>query len=233
MNLSEVQSFYSKQKDGQCKFFEKRGARMGSKCANPTESLFCNEHQKYGVDGDKAVNFLQTLASNPEMLDKLLDSALFLYTHHLCDECDDDGCDECISEDTEDDFEHKVLYAVADVLFANDGPTVSPQEIPVANVHQTSNVLTTEVLSVPNLPQIPTGSPSRVPIVPNVPEQTTSNSIQVAVYGNNYREVNHGWILGQVDNDIVLLEDETEKHLQCKVNDYIRKLAQSMGIKIL
>ena len=228
MELSEVSSFYSQLENGKCHFVEKYGPRMGTKCNVESSSLFCEKHQEYGVDENKAFGFLQTLASNPEFLNGLLDSALFLSTHHLFEDCEDDECENCFSEDTKFSYREKLLNTIFEIL---DG--ISQYSVPLEpdgragqqrhpghhDDHQPLQQL----------------GPHCVHRAAHHLARRVSDPkpLQVVVHGNYYRDVNYDFIMQTVDGAVNLLTKETEDYLQRKLTDNERKKALSLGLFIV
>ena len=221
LNLSEVIAFYESQTVGKCNFVAKSGSHMGMTCPNKTNSLFCEKHEDLGVDKNKAIEFLQQLVKNPEKLNEILEDSLFLSVNHLDENCEDEGCDNCYNEDAEFEYKDSIFDSIMSIV--ENLPSIPTSNLP--------SIPTSNLPSLPktNLPSLPTS---------NLPSLPTSNlpqlELQVTVYqGNLFREVSSGYILKQnLNGDVQLEVDETEKHLKRKMTERDFTVIRSMGIEL-
>lgn len=137
MDLTKISPYYEQQKNEKCHHVERYGSRMGTKCDNKCSSLFCETHQEYNIDENTALNFLQTLSSNPALLHELLDKVVFLSTHHLFEDCEDDGCENCYSDDMDDGCKEELLDTLFEIQKASQkltSTTSTYTEIPAIKV---------------------------------------------------------------------------------------------------
>ena len=203
LNLSQVTSFYDGQKNGKCHFMQGHGSHMGMQCNNETDSLFCTQHQKYAVEKTTAINFLEFLTKNPSMLDNVLKNAVYLSSRHLYEDCNEEECDDCYSED----LEFHLMETLKDDIIS-----MIPSSVPTIP----SNVPMLPSVSVPNVPMLPSVSVPFAPMMPSTPDvPSDSREIQVVSHGNFFREITHGYILSLDPNgNIVLNAEETQKYLQ-------------------
>ena len=174
LNLSQVSKYYSQQKNGKCKFVQKYGPKMGMTCSNITDSLFCDEHMRYGADEDKAVNFLQTLTTDPSMLNELLEIALFFKTHHSVEDCERGECENCYSDDIEFDFKEKLYNVVSSFYFPNlrAMPSIpnSPMNPSIPNSPTNPSIPNSPTNpSIPNSPMMPSINLPTNPSIPTLP----------------------------------------------------------------
>ena len=189
MNFNKVIEFYEKQYNGKCHF-----VKRGMECQKRTTTLFCDEHQKYKIDADVAIKFLETLTSHPEKLHSILNSGKFFATHKNCHDHDCNSSD-CYSGDTEFEYNTNLTETVKD-LFQYDDEAEEDEEMGMVYLSETQVFELS--INPPNktslvLPTIPTITLPNHPVC-SKPEPTLK-IVPVEGEENTYRVLEYNYII--------------------------------------